>query len=342
MRNTVMVLLSAKAGLRAGEIANLMWDMVVDANGQIGGLIELADNAAKKCSGRSIPVHPDLAAALAAWRQVAPSSDYVVASERGGRMRPLSIVVWFNRAFKNIGLKRLLVAFRPPDVRHPGRSHRSQGRRFAAGRAAVGRSPVDPDHATVHRRRQRRSAQAGLDDLRAMAATTTIRHRQTKRQNHPKIHKPTSAAIDHAVRLIHAVCALAGSATLIDDIRADLRADKVHAAIRHRDTAVVFDWLMAALSYQGISDQAAYQYMEKHGRRPGATSTRSSARVPVAPSSRATGISMAADTKRPAGPAPSRSTLGAVRCQAMTCATATSTRPPTRCFCSSATLPTAI
>ena len=43
LRNTVMVLLSAKAGLRAGEIANLTWDMVVDANGQISGLIELAD-----------------------------------------------------------------------------------------------------------------------------------------------------------------------------------------------------------------------------------------------------------------------------------------------------------
>ena len=28
LRNTVMVLLSAKAGLRAGEIANLTWDMV--------------------------------------------------------------------------------------------------------------------------------------------------------------------------------------------------------------------------------------------------------------------------------------------------------------------------
>jgi hypothetical protein len=28
-----------------------------------------------------------------------------VASERGGRMRPLSIVVWFHRAFKNIGLR---------------------------------------------------------------------------------------------------------------------------------------------------------------------------------------------------------------------------------------------
>jgi hypothetical protein len=28
----------------------------------------------------------------------------------------------------------------------------------------------------------------------------------------------------------------------------------------------VFDWLMAAVSYQGISDQVAYEYMEKHGR----------------------------------------------------------------------------
>src|SRR6202030_4689978 len=103
LRNTMMVLLSAKAGLRAGEIANLTWDMVVDAAGQVSGLIELADAAAKKCSGRSIPLHPDLAAALATWRQVAPPCQYVIASERGGQMRPVSIVVWFNRAFKNIG-----------------------------------------------------------------------------------------------------------------------------------------------------------------------------------------------------------------------------------------------
>jgi integrase len=105
LRNKVLVLLSAKAGLRAGEIANLTWDMVLDANGQVSGLIELADTAAKKCSGRSIPVHPDLMAALAAWRQVAPPSQYVIASKRAGKMRPVSIVVWFNRAFKNIGLK---------------------------------------------------------------------------------------------------------------------------------------------------------------------------------------------------------------------------------------------
>jgi integrase len=105
LRNAVIVLLSAKAGLRAGEIANLTWDMVVDATGQISGLVELRDDAAKKGSGRLIPIHPELAAALEAWRQISPSSEYVIASERGGPMTPLSIVVWFNRAFKNIGLK---------------------------------------------------------------------------------------------------------------------------------------------------------------------------------------------------------------------------------------------
>jgi integrase len=105
LRNRVLVLLSAKAGLRAGEIANLTWAMVTDASGRISGLIELPDSAAKKCGGRSIPLHPDLMGALAEWRLVAPSIEYVIASERGGAMTPLSVVVWFNRAFASIGLK---------------------------------------------------------------------------------------------------------------------------------------------------------------------------------------------------------------------------------------------
>ena len=96
-----------------------------------------------------------------------------------------------------------------------------------------------------------------------MNTTTTIRRRRTKAQKHPKIHKTT--AIDHAVRVIYRVCCLAGSASLIDKIRADLDADGVRAAMRQGDTAPVFDWLIAALSYQGISDQIASDYMEQHG-----------------------------------------------------------------------------
>jgi integrase len=71
LRNRVIILMAAKAGLRAGEIAKLTWDMLLDPTCDIGSLIELRDNAAKK---------------------------------RGGPMTPLSIVVWFNRAFRNVGL----------------------------------------------------------------------------------------------------------------------------------------------------------------------------------------------------------------------------------------------
>src|ERR1700731_5452916 len=100
-----------------------------------------------------------------------------------------------------------------------------------------------------------------------MALTSTMSGaRQTRHPKNTKIQNERDAAIHHAVRLIHAVCGLAGSPTLIDEIRADLRAEKVRAAIRNHNTAAVFDWLMAGLSYQGISNQVAHDYMERHGR----------------------------------------------------------------------------
>src|SRR5262249_61768876 len=97
------------------------------------------------------------------------------------------------------------------------------------------------------------------------AATTTISRRPTTERTHPKIQSGQSSAINHAIRLIHAVCGLAGSPTLIDEIRADLRADKVTAAIRNRDTGPVFDWLMAGFRFQGISDPGGFRYIEKKG-----------------------------------------------------------------------------
>jgi integrase len=104
LRNRVIVLLAAKAGLRSGEIANLTWDMVLDPTGDIGSVIELRDIAAKNGSGRLISVHPDLRQALAVYRRLSTGGGPVIRSERGGPMTPLSIVVWFNRAFRKIGL----------------------------------------------------------------------------------------------------------------------------------------------------------------------------------------------------------------------------------------------
>lgn len=103
-KNRVIVLLSAKAGLRAAEISNLTWQMVCNADGQIGNLIELHDAAAKKRHGRTIPIHPDLQAALVMLLQFR-KGNYVISSERSQKMQPLSIVVWFNRAFNALDFK---------------------------------------------------------------------------------------------------------------------------------------------------------------------------------------------------------------------------------------------
>jgi integrase/recombinase XerD len=102
-RDRVMVLLSFKAGLRAGEIANLTWPMLLDSRGRLSGCIELPDAAAKKRSGRAIPMHPQLVTALKALRQQNGSSGRVIRSERGVGLQPGSVVNWFARLYGELG-----------------------------------------------------------------------------------------------------------------------------------------------------------------------------------------------------------------------------------------------
>src|SRR5450756_2231601 len=108
-RNRVMVLLSVKAGLRAGEIANLKWPMVTDPVGNIGTVIALEDRIAKKKSGRVIPLHADLANGLATLRNMTGGDGPVIRSERATPMAPLSIVNWFRIAYRAIGLTLSLI-----------------------------------------------------------------------------------------------------------------------------------------------------------------------------------------------------------------------------------------
>src|ERR1700719_2754012 len=104
-RNRLIALLSAKAGLRAGEIAKLTWDMVLEPGGGVGSAIELRDHAAKNRSGRRIPLHPQLRQAMATWRDMTGGAGPVIRSERGKATRPISIVIWFARAYRAIGLE---------------------------------------------------------------------------------------------------------------------------------------------------------------------------------------------------------------------------------------------
>jgi integrase len=106
IRNQVLVLLSVKAGLRAAEIANLTWPMVVEPSAEIGTSLELQDRIAKKGSGRVIPIHPDLRTALITLARLTVVLDGpVIRSERGGPMTPVSIVCWFAKAYRAIGLE---------------------------------------------------------------------------------------------------------------------------------------------------------------------------------------------------------------------------------------------
>ena len=106
IRNQVLMLLSVKAGLRAGEIANLTWSMLVEPSGEIGKSLELQSLIAKKGSGRVIPIHPDLHAALLKLGHLSPLlAGPVIQSERGGPMKPISIVCWFAKAYQAIGLE---------------------------------------------------------------------------------------------------------------------------------------------------------------------------------------------------------------------------------------------
>jgi integrase len=104
LRNKLIVLLSVKARLRAGEIAGLTWDMILDPTGEVGQSIELHDCIAKKNSGRRIPIHPTLRNCLTAWCLLTGGTGPVIQSERGDAMSPVSIVNWFALGYRVVGL----------------------------------------------------------------------------------------------------------------------------------------------------------------------------------------------------------------------------------------------
>jgi integrase/recombinase XerD len=107
-RDAVLFLLSVKAGLRAKEIAALTWAMVTDAGGQVADAMQLENRASKGKSGRTIPLHPALRAALEALHQersgdLAPGHP-VIFSERGRGMRADAVRLWFHRLYASLGL----------------------------------------------------------------------------------------------------------------------------------------------------------------------------------------------------------------------------------------------
>jgi hypothetical protein len=90
---------------------------------------------------------------------------------------------------------------------------------------------------------------------------------------------PDTAALDYAVRLIHQVCCFAGSFELIEEFR----DQALCVAVERHDTGALFDRLMYDFSFQGISDQIALNYMQRHGQATWRAVRKNLARRPTCP-----------------------------------------------------------
>lgn len=106
-RDTVIVLLSVKAGLRACEIAGLSWAMALTARGQMASSLEIRDSISKRRRGRVVPLNQELKAALVRLHDATSPDpdDPIIESERGGHMGAVAIVNWFARLYRKAGLE---------------------------------------------------------------------------------------------------------------------------------------------------------------------------------------------------------------------------------------------
>jgi hypothetical protein len=224
----------------------------------------------------------------------------------------------------------VLLTFGAPNLHHSGSSGRAQGRRFPARRSIACRASFDPNHATIYRRRQRRTAEISISDLTPIDSAELLRNDVRKNQR--------ALLSRRSLKLIERVCGLAGSLTFLDDVRVGLQKAGIQNAVAKYDTPRIFDWLLESFSYQGVSDQVARNYIRQHG----SASQRACGLLRPALFCKAIGISTAAATTRTALPVPNPNALSGAGCRGIVCGTDGSIKLPTASTCLSEISPAAI
>ena len=110
IRNRAIFLLSVKAGLRAKEIANLRWEMVLNGDATLGESLALPNIASKGNSGRVIPLNKDLAVALQELlaeemeRKNFNTKDFIVRTQRAVQTSPQAVVNMFATWYRELGM----------------------------------------------------------------------------------------------------------------------------------------------------------------------------------------------------------------------------------------------
>jgi len=106
LRNKVIFLLSARAGLRAKEVAALTWSMLTDASGDVAEAIALQDIASKGKSGGTVWMNKELKAALVEYRKSIKSfnpSNRIITSERQKAVTAQVVVNMFWDWYRKLG-----------------------------------------------------------------------------------------------------------------------------------------------------------------------------------------------------------------------------------------------
>ena len=107
VRNQLIFLLSIKSGLRAKEIANLTWVMVLDCDGVVGDTINLPNSSSKGNSGRVIPLHAKVRELLITMIRQAPIAspdEHIIKSQRSKSVSAQVIVNMFQGWYREMGL----------------------------------------------------------------------------------------------------------------------------------------------------------------------------------------------------------------------------------------------
>jgi hypothetical protein len=73
------------------------------------------------------------------------------------------------------------------------------------------------------------------------------------------------ADLSYAIDLIGTICIVAGSLDYLDNAATRFRSWRLRSRPPGEASAMIFDWLARSMSYQGISDEVARNYMADHG-----------------------------------------------------------------------------
>jgi hypothetical protein len=124
--------------------------MVTDAQGEVAEVLHVPNRASKgKTGGRTIPLHPDLQAALDTLQteraDMATPERPILFTERGGGLSPATVRLWFHRLYTSLKMDGC------SSLHDPRRAQSLPGRGEPARRAGT-RRPYQPRHdATLYR-----------------------------------------------------------------------------------------------------------------------------------------------------------------------------------------------